>query len=331
MLVVTAGRAPLLGVSDPNFLYYSTVVTALIWLGGFTVFVRVGRDRLRTSDAVAMTATAVGLFAFLLHETINFALFVPATAYTFFVVLACVVSARFDDEGSERVASQSSTWRRWLPVGVSATVTVATVLLIVMPVVSSTRHLAEARSATILPADGPVEASPADRAFRAAASADPLDPTPHVERARWLMARAGQVPSPDRAHQLAAAEVEAALLRDSFNAGLHRIKRAIFLERAQHDGSQEHYTHALEAAEAALALYPLSPAGLVTLGDTQLVAGEALDSQELLRAAIDSYQKAIELDDSRPRWETIRRFRSRELAGVQEQIARAKHLLREMP
>ena len=145
------------------------------------------------------------------------------------------------------------------------------------------------------------------------------------------MAVAGQVQSPDKAHQLAAAEVEAALLRDPFNAGLHRLKRAIFLERAQHDGSHEHYAHALEAAEAALALYPLNPAGLVTLGDTQLVAGEALDSQELLRAAIDSYQKAIELDDSRPRWETIRRFRSRELAGVQEQIARAKHLLREMP
>ena len=331
LLVVTAGRAPLLGVSDPNFLYYSTVVTALIWLGGFTAFVRVGRDRLRTSDAVAMTATAVGLFAFLLHETINFALFVPATAYTFFVVLACVVSARFDNEGSERVASQPSTWRRWLPVGVSATVTVATVLLIVMPVVSSTRHLAEARSATILPADGPVEASPADRAFRAAASADPLDPTPHAERARWLMAVAGQVQSPDKAHQLAAAEVEAALLRDPFSAGLHRLKRAIFLERAQHDGSHEHFAHALEAAEAALALYPLSPAGLVTLGDTQLVAGEALDSPELLRAAIDSYQKAIELDDSRPTWETIRRFRKREIAGFQEQIARAKHLLREMP
>ncbi len=331
LLVVTAGRAPLLGVSDPNFLYYSTVVTGLIWLGGFTAFVRVARDRLRDGDSLAMTAAALGLFAFLLHETINFALFVPGAAYTFFVVLACAASARFDDEGSEQVALQPSTWRRWLPVGVSAIVTVATVLLVVRPVISSTRHLADARAGAAFLPTGLIEASPADRAFRAAAAADPLDPTPHVERARWLMAVGAQVQSPDKAHQLAATEIDAALRRDPFSAGLYRLKRRIHLERARRDGSYEHYAPALEAAEAALALYPLSPAGLVTLAETQLAVGEALRSPELLRAAIDSYQKAVELDDRRPKWETIRRFRAREIAGVRDQIARAKRLLGETP
>ena len=47
----------------------------------------------------------VGLFAFLLHDMINFAMFVPATATSFFALLAVCVSAGSIDRSEANAVS----------------------------------------------------------------------------------------------------------------------------------------------------------------------------------------------------------------------------------
>jgi hypothetical protein len=111
LLVVTAGRLPLLGTADPNFLYYSTVITGFVWLLGFIVFLGAFPDEspspyhlpqggegvgipAAVRGAEVSVAVAVGLFAFLLHDTINFAMFVPGSATTFFALLGFWFSER---------------------------------------------------------------------------------------------------------------------------------------------------------------------------------------------------------------------------------------------
>jgi len=83
----------------------------------------------------------------------------------------------------------------------------------------------------------------------------------------------------------------------------------------------------MKSAQGALALYPLDPAGMVSLGDTQLAAGAALGDGELLQSAIESYERALVLDDRRMSWEEFYRFRPDRKLEIRERIERARDLL----
>ncbi|GAF84581.1 unnamed protein product, partial [marine sediment metagenome] len=95
--VVVLGRLPLLGSSDVNFLYVATVMTGVPWVIGFVCCATGGIAPTREDQsrgAVVSTAVAIGLLAFVLHEMINFAAFVPGTAVTCFALLAYCISER---------------------------------------------------------------------------------------------------------------------------------------------------------------------------------------------------------------------------------------------
>ncbi|MCH7705256.1 MAG: tetratricopeptide repeat protein [Planctomycetes bacterium] len=94
------------------------------------------------------------------------------------------------------------------------------------------------------------------------------------------------------------------------------------------------YLQAVEAARRVTQLYPGDPGAYVLLADCLLEAGavaagepESDAAEEPLREAINTYRRALELDDSRPAWERIRGFRDRERRAITAGIQRAEQVL----
>jgi len=336
-------RLPLLGTNDPNFLFYSAMTAGLCWLLGFLIFgwsfltescdsTNSGGSakgdnmvaRAEGSGSDFGTAVGVGLLVLLLHETINFALFVPAAATTFFALLAVWLSGRQLAESRAEGFTTRLRMRRVYLAG--AVVMVAGVGVgVVLPVNRSAGFLETARSAPAPSYAGSIEDQPGCPDFGAAAKADPLDPTPWAEKARWLSGGGTE------AHlRIATESLRQGIQRDPVNASLRRAQARVYLSLAEIGHRFEDYLAAVEAEKAALALYPLDPSGLVSLGDTLFAAGESMKSDKLLHEAVDSYQRALELDSRRLPWETIRRFRRQQIADINTRIDRTQQLLNEL-
>ncbi len=330
LLVVTIGRIPLLGSTDADFVYYATVTTGLIWLVGFALFMAGDNliaggssGRAESGGSVVGTGVAIGLFAFLLHDMINFAMFVPGTAMTFFALLAyCIAERRSEDSGQRQGRPRSV--GLWVAFAAAVVVTSAIVAVPLIPVARANRHLSAAKAAANSPVGPRIADHPAEQHFLAAAAADPLDPTPHVSRAGWLMAVAGIPQLRDEAWNLAEGALGAAIERDPYRASLHRTLMNLHLDRAEANGQSEDWTKAIEEARAALALYPQDPAGIAALADCQLRAGLALQSDDLLGESIAGHERALALDQERPEWETLRRFRQREIDEIRASIVEAE-------
>ncbi len=341
LLAVVCGlRSELLGTTDVNFLYYSAMSAGLCWLVGFVVFERVlahpsgpssttarlanaqeEAAQAKVCGSLVSTAIGVGLIAFLLYETINFALFVPATATTFFALLAVWLSDRNSDDLPQTPFPIRIRFR-WLAAVFTIVVTALVAWRIVFPVTRASRFLQDARASSELPVSSSFDNHPALIAFDSAAQADPLDPTPWIENASWL-AHIGDETSLRRAIE----SLREGIKRDPYNASNRHAEARLFLGLARQTHQASDHMAAIEAQRAALSLYPRDPSGLVSLGDTQLFAGEALRSHELIKAAIESYQQALDLDNRRLSWETIRRLRPQQVAEVNARMKHARQLL----
>jgi tetratricopeptide (TPR) repeat protein len=208
----------------------------------------------------------------------------------------------------------------WLAVAGMAAIMIAVVIFAVRPVARMNRSLNLARAAGQRLAAGPLAGQPADRLYREAIAADPLDPTPGVARSRWLLAVSSLPQFREEALAAAVGALEEAIERDPFKVGLRRQLMQLYRAKAEHTGRAADYQAAVSAASAALELYPLDPSGIVSLGDCQKQAGEATGSDELLRQAAETYQQALDLDASRPDWERIRGFRDRERDAIRAKI-----------
>ncbi len=134
VLIVAMGQSLLLGADDPNLMYYKSVTTALVWSLSFGCFAFALKQRAvatPTNNVSLCCGVAMGLFAFAVHDTINFALFIPGTATTAFALLALCVADRSDEEKGPATAPAP---RRWLPPVTVATVVLIVTLLGVVPV-----------------------------------------------------------------------------------------------------------------------------------------------------------------------------------------------------
>ncbi len=328
---VILGRLLLLGTTDPNYLYYTGAVTGIAWLIGFAALALADADTRDEPDrgpGVITTAVAVGLFAFLLHDMINFAMFVPAAANTFFALLAYCIADRADGKGEVVALSPA---RRWVPAGAAAIAVLLVCAVGLMPVarMASRLHLAKVK-ARALP-DGPLEEHPSYIMFQSASRADTLDPTPQVECARWLTAVALSDPKHRRdAWPLAAIAIDEAIRRDPFDVRLRRMQMHLFQAKAEQRGATKDYRAAIDAARSALELYPLDPGGLASLADRLSAAGQALGSKEYLSEAVERYQGALVLDDARLEWESLRRFPPGRLDQINAQIERTRDLIRSL-
>ena len=327
VLIVATGQWLLLGIDDANLQYYKTVTTALVWSLGFACFaiaLKRGAMAIPTNSASLHYGAAMGLFAFAVHDTINFALFIPGTATTAFALLALCVA---DRSGEEKWIPTAPAPRRWIPPTLVATVALMVMLLGVIPVARSGSKTVLGQENARMLRGGPLERQLV--AFSEAIYADPLDPTPCMRRAEWLMAVASWQPDRrDEALRLAEASLDQAISRDPFHLKLRRMR--VDLRRAKAGASARDADHhaAVDAAREALELYPQDPKGLVLLADCLHDAGRSLESGTLLQDAVDTYRQALDLDDQRLPWERLRRFRERERRDIKARSKKAFHTLR---
>ncbi|UCE60028.1 MAG: O-antigen ligase family protein [Phycisphaerales bacterium] len=325
-LVVTAGRLPLLGTDDPNFLYASTVITAIAWLIGFALFSWDTLGRLSAEPCKERPlgmAVAVGLFTFVLHDMVNFAMFVPATATTAFALLALGIAGRSSAEPPQEASRQS---RGWLPFAVTSGVFVLVAVCVTRPAIIANWQLTIARKTRVPLRLGAIADQLAFRHYQTAVDADVLDPTAPSDTARWLIAISSIPEFNAEALPLAEKLLQLAVKRDPFKVAHPRLLVRLHQAWAESSGDPSQYLKAVAAAESVLELYPEDPSGIVTLADCQAAAGETTKSAELLREAVSNYERALSLDNDRLEWETIRAFRDREEEEIREKIKAANHL-----
>ncbi len=313
-IVVVLGRASMLGSNDINYVYYSAATTGIIWVPAFVVFFRAGAARKNNRPDVLALALAAGLLAFLLQDMISFALFIPASATTFFALLAVWLSGTPGEQAPKAVYSHR--FGRLVVVAIAAGMTTAFASYLLAPVARSQdwREFAE----SILPDANAIPY------YGKAQEADPLDPTSCVEEARWHAAS-----DYSTVIGLALRPLSQAQARDPYRASLFWMESQIHKRTAMLAGRNDDYRAAVQAAKAALALYPQDPAGLVSLADTEMMAGKVLQSKDLLLTAIGHYQEALALDEKRLNWETIQRFRSRIISEIHAKIRSIQLMLHE--
>lgn len=350
---VFACRIPLLGTDDPDYVYVSTAVPALIWMLTFGLFAVSFRQTLRIATSIpppVHSAINAALVAFLVQETVNFGLFVPGAAVTVFALAAAGISGRRAVEtatGSERprtrrsiaatnAADRADRAKRpdrlaWAPALVAAA-SVAAFAALAWPVARGQAALYAARSVSHVLEAGPVTGQRAYQYYVVAARVDRLDPTPWAELADWLAAVADRAPTiGDEAWAAAVAAARDARVRDPLNVQMARRLTRMAMGQARHSGQVEHYRQAVDAAGGVTERYPSDPDAWKLRGDIELEAGRATRAADWVRSSLLSFDRAEELNDARPTWEIFRRFSQRELAEIESAVRQAEEFLAAAP
>ena len=347
-------RIPLLGADDPSYVYYNSVMAGLAWMVGLACFAPGNGWRNR----VVSTGIAVGVFTFLLHDMINFASFSPGSATTLFALLAVCIAERApvhrlpacvsgkeprkdlsaDSTADHAALTPKSPQLRtkalcgWTPVMFGLGAIVVVMVLAVLPVARMTSTLARARSMLRAPGASVMAHTPGDPldlAYLDAVAADPLDPTPCVERAQLWFARSADPVRRTNALTVAIESLDEAIQRDPLHIAHRRQLLQIVAALARTTGATEDYQRAVGAAQRVCDLYPADPGGYVSLADIQMESGRVLKSADLVRDALEAYQWALALDAARPAWVTGRGFRPHERAEIERKMRQAEALHRE--
>lgn len=349
LVVVFAARCPLLGSDNGSYILWVTVVTGAVWLAALTLLLIL--TQLVSDWRWIAAGGAAGLAAFLIQDTINFALFVPASATTCFAIYALVMSSfrsRSSGAGSsggspgeealhggalslvDRAESAAGDGKLiGVVVGVVALLLIATVWQAWF-VVRSNRMLSEARRLMqsmqqVVSVDGVA------KLFEAPARIDALDPTPWVEAGDWQL-RASSAAAADWPDRLSAAihAYQEALKRDPKSTDVRRRLARTYMEaarvaaggRALSLGSAgECAAKGVAAAHEITQLYPEDPSAWRLLGEClSQSAASSGDGEGDRRSAAAALNRALVLDASRPEWEVIRRFSPDTRRQIESQI-----------
>ncbi|RME39087.1 MAG: hypothetical protein D6788_06175 [Planctomycetota bacterium] len=455
--VVMFLRIPLLESRDVHFVYYVTVASGLVFALMYALTAAamlegsMQAEPKRHAEPWLRAACAFGLLAFLIHDTINFALFVPGTLTTCAAVFALAVSMSGEtskENGEERavacghdsgregplphlsacghaclcvarrqaqaggrgsvdpgrgrarhgrellrhrfpplpygrgsVSGRGSVrgplphgrgsvggrgsaggrgsvsgggsvegnprghlgvavrgWRRWGPVGGCAAAVAVVIWAGLRPQLQVQRALQRAEADAGEITAGPVRSQSAARWFEKAIEADPLDPSPPLRYAEWLVGLTATPELSEEAWREAEGALEEAVRRDPDFVSLLRRRRGFYLMRAQARKDSSDALKAVDAALRVLDCYPQSPPDLAALGDCRLRAAKMLRASEeggasaekvrsLLEGAIEAYRRALELDRQRIEWERFHRLDARTVRRIEERMAEAKGLL----
>jgi hypothetical protein len=324
---LTLLRLPLLGSDNPSFLYYASVTSGLTWACGFGCWaIAASRSSL---DSIRF-GIGIGLVTMLIGESINFALFVPASATTFFALLALLHEPR--PILPTPPASARSLRRRWAPFVAGLTAVVGVGLGVVLPVGRAAYHLnqAEQLRRRDLPL-GMVREFTEFHLVRAAA-VDPLDPTPLVRLAEARLAWATESPEfRDTDLAQAIAHLNQAERLDPWSIRVARLQAQAHLLLARHSGQARDHQNALTAARRVVTLYPNDPRGHLALAHLEREIGERLGDPALLRRAIADVERALELDRRRPPWEAVRGFSEEERRRAEADLPQIEKRLDAMP
>jgi len=321
--VIFLARCFLLGTSDPNYLFVSTAIPLIVWAAVFALASPGRADAGHTRD---LQRLAIGvncaLLAFLLQDTINFALSVPGAATTFFALLAIPIALRQPAPAtvSTPAGGLRTALARWSPAAIACTALLLHVFLLLAPVARCAITLAWARAHASRPTPGPHRAQPVFAAYQGAASLDPLDPTPCAECAAWLFGFAEAAPDPENTLRAAIQQTDRAIARDPLGTSLHRQKLRICRRAYKVTGDTAHLAAAVNHARRVVDLYPQSPEAHADLGLSLLDVARHRPTSEQLAEARHHLQRTLDLDNARPTWEQIRRLPPRRRQQIQQAI-----------
>jgi len=335
LILLLSARIPLLGTMNPSYVYFKTAMLTVTWGIGFVLFSPVAISRHRA----ATTGVAVGLFAFLVHEMINFALFVPGTATTFAALYAFAVAGDTRDARGLGKQARPMILQPWLW---AAILTAGAILLALIPVARTASHLFRAEQRAAAFAQGRLSMDAVNEAFASATQSDPWDPYPVIAWMRWSTSIAQARPdvqaeafaAGDKARQFGAARFGNLI---SFARALTQFMRV----RAEATRDGIWYRFADVAVAGVVRLYPSDPDGHIFAGDLALAHAQAIHDEKikgadpgqrviahLAKRAVAHYEKALALDAARPDWEIIRRLPQRQVAEIENRMAEAKALIR---
>ncbi|MFH0982268.1 MAG: O-antigen ligase family protein [Planctomycetota bacterium] len=328
-------RLHLLGSDNRAYWFVETVPPAMVWLAVFAVCA-FGPDPWRYSGRDGWLRMAVlincGLFAFLLQDTINFALIVPGAATTVFAVVGVAVAARqVPPPRRGALDGERQGWWRWGFATAAGLALALVVGFIIPPVWRATDAVVRARAQRQNPVRGAPEAHPTDLLYRQAVLADPLDPTAAAERAEWLERVAESATNATAVLREASASMAEAIARSPANVAYHRARTGIILALARLTHDPVDRARALEEAERAIALYPARPESYIDLANLQVWVGRTEERAELVITAVTNYRRALDLNAQRPAWEEIRRFSPARIEATLNSIAEAEAWLAERP
>jgi len=246
-------------------------------------------------------AVACGLVAFGLHNVISFSMFYPGTL-TMFAALGGVLLARpvSADERDHAYGMCS------VPLVVAIIAVAAFAWWIFLPVTRSAHWMRVGRNAA---------GADAVHAFECASAADPLDPTPEVERAMCYAAR-GDTASLGRALEA----LHEAILRDPKFLVLHRYRWQLLLMRYEQGGSVSDLLAAVGAARHCVTLYPASPECHLDLARLLDKAARLWQSPLLQNEALAEYAEALRLNAARPGTDEVRRWSPSRVARIRQCI-----------
>jgi hypothetical protein len=333
-LLATAIFVPrifLLGTHDYFYLIWSTAFPLLCWLPAFVVLSLDSDRYARFEDGtlpVLPTLLNCGLIAFLVSTLINFALQIPGSATTFFALLGVAVAVR---SRPAAVTDRGPAARRWIPVAVAVAALAALGYGVIRPVGQARADLMRARRLRGVMLDRAIEQQPVYRCYLAAAAADPLDPTPLTECAGWTVALADRIGGLHDCLAHALALVDRAIQRDPYSIVLRRHERTLCRDLSDATGEVADYRRAADAARQVIRLYPESPDDWALLGDCWLRIGEVAEDPTAWQRAAEAFQRALDLDASRPTWETIRRFSAERRSEIEKQLATAQQKANQRP
>lgn len=340
-------RLFLLGSADVNYLVVATAMPLIVWAVAFTLLsADTNSLRLFCNDPLLKLAVGINLclLAFLLQDTINFAMFVPAAATTFFALLAIPIAARLAPDGPLGPGGPA-TWRseggartggplaiarpRWSRalVAVACIALMAHVVGIVLPVGLAGAAIAKARRASERTVPGEYFAQRAYTQYQRAARIDPLDPTPLAECAAWLVGYAQSAADREAAIDRALELIDSAIRRDPYSTSLHRQKLHMCQRFFRLTRDHRHNKLAINPARRLVELYPQSPEAHADLGSCLLAVARESRIADLLTEAADHLRRALELDGARPSWEELRRLRPRQRQDIEAKIAETVRLL----
>lgn len=315
-------RGLLLTSGGQATVFVDVVQYGLIWAAVFATVAAAGMHGVARNGADFRLAVLCGIGAFLLHNTIDFSLFVPGTM-TVFAALVGVATAQgrgASGEGRGLVEKDRGTeGRRDLgngrqaiagavaPVAFAASGLVLVLFFVYVPVSRSSAELTFAR---MLPL------AHAEPHYRAAAEVDPLDPVPLSEMAERL----AREPTPERLDVMSAA-LKQAIERDPLQIALYRLRARLYLLIHETSNAESDLREAIASVRQALRLYPHSPDEHLGLAAVLAHAATATGSQEWAKEAREEYARALELDAARPGTDEVRKWGPRKRAEIEAAMA----------
>ncbi|MCG3138381.1 MAG: hypothetical protein HJJLKODD_02244 [Phycisphaerae bacterium] len=304
-------RIFIVGNPDPLYIAASNIFPLMAWttVAGLLLFV--------LPDDLQRLGTGIGiaLMAFLVHELINFALFVPASAMTFFALFSVAVAGR---QISPSTVTMVHPQRFRGPAALTLLMVICMGWLFLRPVRNCWQELRTARQIS--------NTNPARSlaAYEHALAADPLDSTAALEITRLF-------PLQPRSWPHSSNETYAQLW---FSLYQHRDREylAIYRQAAQlaELESQSSRTplinlqQAVKFQEEVIARYPTQPNEYLRMGEywerISLLTGDIAARTQAIR----NYQAALDWNARRPGADEVRRYSTAQLADLTSRIERLR-------